>query len=323
MKKLSFVLNTIFSIAFVMAAFLSETQAKTTGQPALCAHHSRVDETGSFKKQDADQSKREDVVRVLAIGNSFSADALENYLYDLADASGKKIIIGNLAIAGGSLANHITNLQHNSAPYIFTRIDSNGKKTVTFNNAIEPIVKSESWDYISLQQVSHHSGMYETFVEDLPALYQYIKANASNPRVKLILHQTWAYARNSGHTGFANYQNNQQLMYESIVNTYKKARKLISADDIIPAGTAIQNARTSFIGDRFTRDGFHLEETYARYTVACTWFEKIFSISVLGNSYKPATLSDDYKEIAQHAAHFSVKRPGKVTVLRQYQKERQ
>ncbi|WP_211316445.1 DUF4886 domain-containing protein [Niabella yanshanensis] len=322
MKKVQSVLSTVLSIAFLITAFLNETQARKTGTQELLMNNSGVNDPGLLKKKEARQLNREGVVRVLAIGNSFSADALENYLYDLAEASGKKIIIGNLAIAGGSLADHIANLKHQSAPYIFTKIDSSGKKTVTFNNAIGPIVKSESWDYISLQQVSHHSGRYETFVETLPALYEYVKENASNPHVKLVLHQTWAYARNSGHTGFANYQNNQQLMYESIVNTYKKARKLINAYHIIPAGTAIQNARTSFIGDRFTRDGFHLEETYARYTVACTWFEQIFGISVLGNLYKPATLSDEYKEIAQHAAHFAVKRPGKVTPLKHYQKER-
>src|SRR5690606_39514314 len=36
---------------------------------------------------------------ILTIGNSFSADAVENYLYDLAKAANIPVIIGNLAIA--------------------------------------------------------------------------------------------------------------------------------------------------------------------------------------------------------------------------------
>ncbi len=320
MKRRQYFLSRFLGIAFLLlAAFLNETAARISKGDDAYAPGTWSEIAGNL---DAllRKSKPEGIVRILAIGNSFSADALENYLSELSKASGKKIIIGNLAIAGGSLAQHVDNLQNSLAPYIFTRIDSNGKKTVTFNNAIAPVLTSEPWDYISLQQVSQHSGMYETFVQPLPVLYKYIKENATNPQIKLVLHQTWAYARNSGHTGFSNYQNSQQIMYTSIVNTYKKAKKLVKAYHIIPAGTAIQNARTSFIGDRFTRDGFHLEETYGRYTAACTWFEKIFGIPVLGNAYKPASISDYYKEIAQHAAHLAVKRPGKITVLKNYQK---
>ncbi|WP_394366157.1 DUF4886 domain-containing protein [Sphingobacterium daejeonense] len=34
--------------------------------------------------------KDDDIIKVLAIGNSFSEDALENYLYELSTAAGKK-----------------------------------------------------------------------------------------------------------------------------------------------------------------------------------------------------------------------------------------
>lgn len=38
------------------------------------------------------------VVKVLAIGDSFSEDAIENYLYDLASAENISMVIGNLYI---------------------------------------------------------------------------------------------------------------------------------------------------------------------------------------------------------------------------------
>lgn len=37
---------------------------------------------------------------------------------------------------------------------------------------------------------------------------------------------------------------------------------------IIPTGTAIQNARTSFVGDHMNRDGYHLDLKIGRYTAA-------------------------------------------------------
>ena len=42
-------------------------------------------------------------VRILAIGNSFSQDAVEQYLHELAEAEGISTIIGNMFIGGCSL----------------------------------------------------------------------------------------------------------------------------------------------------------------------------------------------------------------------------
>ncbi|MDE6646879.1 MAG: DUF4886 domain-containing protein, partial [Prevotella sp.] len=40
------------------------------------------------------------VIKVLAIGNSFSEDAVEQYLYELAAAQGDSLVIGNAYIPG-------------------------------------------------------------------------------------------------------------------------------------------------------------------------------------------------------------------------------
>lgn len=49
-------------------------------------------------------------VKVLAIGNSFSEDAIEQYFAELAEASGKQVIVANLFHPGCSLERHINNL---------------------------------------------------------------------------------------------------------------------------------------------------------------------------------------------------------------------
>src|SRR5690606_10833244 len=104
-------------------------------------------------------------------------------------------------------------------------------------------------------------------------------------------------------------------MYSAIVDAYIQAKDLIDADLIVPAGTAIQNGRTSVIGDNFNRDGNHLDLNIGRYTASCAWFEAILGKSVIGNSYKPSALSDYEAEIAQHAAHFAQKKPNEVTPM--------
>src|SRR5690606_32463399 len=142
---------------------------------------------------------------------------------------------------------------------------------------------------------------------------------ATNSKVKLILHQTWAYAQNSTHQGFANYNNDQKTMYDAIVDATGRAADLIQADMLVPTGTAIQNGRTSLIGDNFTRDGYHLDLTIGRYTAACTWFEMLTGKSVVGNLFKPEALNDYETEIAQYAAHYAVSQPAEVTELTAYQ----
>ncbi|WP_255702958.1 DUF4886 domain-containing protein [Antarcticibacterium sp. 1MA-6-2] len=177
----------------------------------------------------------------------------------------------------------------------------------------------ENWDYISFQQVSSNSGKYDTFVEDLPALYEYVDARIEDENVKYLLHQTWAYAENSTHSGFTNYGRDQLTMYEAIVDAYDQAQDLIPTYKIVPASsTAIQNARTSYLGDNFTRDGYHLNEI-GRYTAASAWFEILFEQSVVGNTYRPEAFTPIAVEIAQRAAHEAVQSPNELTVLTDYQ----
>ena len=262
-----------------------------------------------------------ETIKILAIGNSFSQDALETYLYELAKAENIQVIIGNLYIGGASLDLHWNNAKENKATYQYRKIDVNGVKTNTPETPIAEALDDEEWDYISFQQVSSSSGIYDSYVEPLPLLFDDVKQKATNPDVKYILHQTWAYEQSSTHSGFAHYDNNQLTMYNAIVDAVWRAKDLVPIDIVVPAGTAIQNGRTSMIGDNFCSDGYHLDVNIGRYTAACTWFETIFNVDVIGNSFKPEALSDFEADIAQHAAHYAVKNPKEITELNEFYKE--
>lgn len=88
-------------------------------------------------------------------------------------------------------------------------------------------MKDEPWDYITFQQVSQDSGRPETYEPYLGNLLDYVKGIVTNNNVKFGLHQTWAYAKNSTHGGFANYGNNQQTMYQAIVDAVNQAKRII------------------------------------------------------------------------------------------------
>ena len=253
-------------------------------------------------------------VRILAIGNSFSQDAVEQYLHELAEAEGISTIIGNMFIGGCSLERHVKNARENAPAYAYRKIGTDGKKREKGKMSLEMVLADEDWDYVSLQQASTFSGMYETYEASLPELIEYVKARLPK-KTKLMLHQTWAYASTSRHSGFKNYNCNQLTMYQAIADAVKKAAKANKIKIVIPSGTAIQNARTSFIGDHLNRDGYHLDVKIGRYTAACTWFERIFKHNVVGNPYTPEGLDEARKAVAQKAAHAAVKHPYKVTDL--------
>lgn len=255
------------------------------------------------------------VLKILAIGNSFSEDGIENYLYDLAKADGQQIIIGNMYIGGASVELHVKNSREDKASYSYRKVGLDGKKITTKDVSISQAIADEDWDYISLQQASPFSGQYQVIMNDLPELITYVQS-LKKPHTKLVYHQTWAYQQNSDHKGFANYDNSQSKMYESIAASTKKISKMKDFDMVIPAGTAIQNARASSQGDTYTRDGYHLELNYGRFTAACTWFEKLFGKDVRKNTYKPEKVTDKQAAIAKQAAHKAVKKPFKMSKVK-------
>lgn len=268
-----------------------------------------------FSEIRFEKPSRDSVIKILAIGNSFSDDALEHYLYGLAKAGGYKVIIGNLYIGGAPLDLHVKNIQEDKEVYEYRKVNVDGSKQKLPKISISKALADENWNYISFQQASPKSGVFETYVEPLPILFKYVKERAKNPKVKFVWHQTWAYAQNSTHNGFATYNKDQMRMYNAIAEASSKVKTLVPIDIVVPAGTAIQNARTK-LGDVLTRDGYHLDLNVGRYTASCTWFEAIFKQNVVGNLYKPEKVSGADALIAQKAARKAVKKPYKVSRIK-------
>lgn len=260
-------------------------------------------------------------IKVLAIGNSFSRNAVEQNLYELAAAVGDSLVVGNVYFPGCSVDTHWNNARSNNSAYEFAKIVG-GKRTNITGKTLAECIEDEDWDYISFQQASPTSGLYNSFT-NLPRLMAYVKEKAKKSDVKFMFHCTWAYAQSTSHGSFPTYKSDQMYMYEAIINATNKIVKEINEDNanpnkftfIIPAGTAVQNGRSSVIGDFFCiSDGYHLNGV-GQYTAACTWLEMITGKSAVGNTYKPGSLNSEYAEIAQNAAHYAVLKPNEITSI--------
>ena len=261
-----------------------------------------------------DAKEKEDVVRILSIGNSFSVDAIENHFHELASAAGRKVIVGNMYIGGCSLEKHLRNAKENISAYTYYKRGLDGKNRRTKQVSLETVLADEQWDYVSFQQQSGLSGIYRSWEESLPALVEYVKARVPEDAV-MMLHQTWAYDQISQNKGFVRYDNDQMKMYHAIVDAVTRISDKSGIKMVIPCGTAVQNARTTSLADLVCRDGYHLNKVYGRYIAACTWLYKVLGVNPVGNSYAPEGMSQQQKALAQKSAYAAVKRPCRVTDL--------
>lgn len=263
-------------------------------------------------KQEQNQEPK--LVRVLAIGNSFSEDAVEQYLWDIADMDGKQMIIGNLYIGGCTLERHWTNVRDSIHGYRYRRIGLDGERVQTDSVGILTALLSEQWDVVTLQQASGSSGKYETYDPYLTDLIEFIRANTGKD-TKIYFHQTWAYPNGSTHEEFPKYGSDRTQMYNAILDCTSRALKEHDLDGLIPSGTAIENARTTLLGEDLTRDGYHMDTHSGRYIVSLTWYETLFGVSCLGNGFTPKIVAPDRRQACQWAAHEAVQNPFQRTDL--------
>jgi hypothetical protein len=225
------------------------------------------------------------MIKILAIGNSFSEDATA-YLYDIAKAGNTEIKVVNLYIGGCSLETHWKNIEADEAAYDYQLNGQYSGRKISIKNAL----LEEAWDYVTLQQVSGNSGIFDTYYPFIRDVSAYVKQYA--PQAEQLLHQTWAYELDSNHPDFVNYDCDQVKMYKAIIDTYQNVANDLSLR-IIPNGKVIQSLRSNPVFDyangglSLCRDGFHLSPLYGRYAAAATWYEYILLQSIKGNSFVP------------------------------------
>lgn len=227
------------------------------------------------------------MIRILSIGNSFSTDATR-YLWEIASAMGCEVETVNLYIGGCSLYTHVKHLRSGARAYSYER---NGCHMAE-EASIPETLKAGPWDFVTLQQASHYSGLPQTYHPFLEELADYIKAVA--PGAKILMHQTWSYDPESTHDGFPTYNMDSAFMYQAVKAAYAEAAASIGCD-LIPVGDAVEAARKD---PMFTpgsgkypmnRDGFHLSVPYGRYLAALVWCEKLLKLDVREDTYIPVT----------------------------------
>ena len=308
-------------LARAFAILLSVTAFWLVGCGGNQAASSSKNEDGSESSADSglengDETSKEThwgddgVLKILTIGNSFSDDTMQ-WMYPIAQNAGvEKVSLGNLYIGACTLSKHLINARENKAEYIY-HTNNNGTWTSTQNYLLADAVSSQNWDFISFQQASGSSGQPYSY-DVLQDLMDIVRGLC--PSAKFVWNMTWAYQADSNHSAFVNYKNDQAQMYKAITRTVQA--KVLPNEEIvaiIPNATSIQNARTSYLGDTLTRDGYHLTYDVGRYIAGLTFFHALTGIDISDLSYAPDGVNEKARKMSIESAINAVKNPYEVT----------
>lgn len=234
------------------------------------------------------------MVKILAIGNSFSEDATY-FLHSILDAAGVENKVVNLYIGGCSLERHWNNIEKDVHEYQY---QLNGRKTDRYVS-IDEVLKENEWDIIVTHQASHDSGWIDTYEPFLGRILEYL--NETAPKAKVFFNKTWAYEVDSTHGCFIRYNRNQAEMFARLSDAYKTMADKYNLP-LIPSGDLVQRLRASGYfpggqGRSICRDGFHMNFVYGRYALAALWAKYLAGIGIRENAFMPSVDFMEHEEV--------------------------
>lgn len=238
-----------------------------------------VKAVSSWDDTDGNEGKS---FKVLTIGNSFSDDSME-YVYHIAKqvlGDDVTVELGNLRYNSCSLSMHLNNAQNDKGVYMFRHWQDGASTWKDYGNwnsggpySIQAAVTLTDWDYIIFQQVSDQSTNASTY-DDLNALIKIIEP--LNPKAKLGWHMTWSPKADTTLTDY-------NKIVSAVNSKILTNRKI---DIVIPSGTAIQNAKTSYITDNMLqRDAKHLSYGMGRYIAGLTYVKTLTGCNIDNVAY--------------------------------------
>ena len=252
------------------------------------------------------------VVRVLAIGNSFSI-CLQEYWPKIAASFGSQLDLATLYIGGCSLETHAQNIAKGKEdpaykPYRFDRTEQMKKHPKSQINIAEAL-KLAKWDVVTIQQASHESWRPESFHPWADQVVETVRALA--PQAEIRIQETWSYSNrddrifNAKTQGAGSWGFDQAGMYERLSANYAALAKQYGFS-VIPVGTAVQKYRRTWplAKGNVTKDVVGVEgdsihlNVWGVYLQALVWQRELFGSDPRECTYAPPTLCQDPARLA-------------------------
>ncbi len=240
----------------------------------------------------AEEPVEDGVLRILAIGNSFTDDGVDYLPAILEDLGIKNVELVSMYIGGCTVERHVKEYEAESPSYImYVSKAGVNNWTRTDNVTLQDALNYAKYDIVVTQQASPWSGVWNSFQPWLDKLFGYVRL--TQPDALLGWQMTWAYSAEYMADGRFIYGTEPHDMFKAICST---TDSLLSETDwityLIPSAVAIDNARGTELSSaplEMTRDGFHIDLGAGRYILAMTWYQTLIypytGISVAKNGF--------------------------------------
>lgn len=262
-------------------------------------------------------------VRVLLVGNSYSVDSSQ-YVYEITQQAGYTNVTVGTAYYNGCSLDDIYEWGRNRDRVLSYRKCTQGKwqyyREDKQNCALRTVLRDEKWDIILLQQYSVKAGKKESFYSEdgkvcyIDGVANYIRQFC--PKAMIGWNMTWALKSDATLQPYLEwFEQDQMKMYQAICQT---TQEVVTTNPnigvVVPTGTAIQNARTYYLGDTLNRDQRHLTFDLGRYLASLTVAESLgFDLTDLKELKTNPPSDNENLEYLKDCARDAVEHPYELT----------
>ena len=282
-------------LAMVFAVGLLAGCGGTT--PATNAENTPATTEATEPTQPGEEGK---MMKILTLGNSGAVDC-GHMLALIAKTEGyENFKLATLYHSGCSLTMHVGFSGKNEAAYkLYVSSTDEPDKIPTIMNDVtmEQALRYDYWDIIVMQESSWDMAENNTasIRNNIQILQKYVQDNCLNPNPKFVYNFNWAgpvdntlrdtypYPENNVYyTRYLAYGTDRTTLYNAIIQGGQNA---VVPDDsfeyIIPSGTAMENALSSYWEEKdIHRDYWHASDR-ARVIASYVWLCRIFGIEQL------------------------------------------
>lgn len=243
-------------------------------------------------------------IKILSVGNSYSADAFMYFPYVFRNVAPElDIIIGIASVGSCTMAMHYSYATGGNANYNYYKwTSSNGAWTSSSSKTLEYAVQDEYWDMVIFQQKSTDSANYSTISPYLTPIIKWLFAKVGRA-VKVGWLMTPALPR--GNSGLSGYGWSSDQFYASLVTTAQSILTDTPVSFVIPEGTAIQNCRKTSLNELgdyeynyMVQDGVHLQQGLPCLAASYACVQYILDLigytnkGILGDTIRPTDALD-------------------------------
>ncbi len=203
------------------------------------------------------------MLRILAIGNSFTTDALYYFpcLIDSAHIGRDRICVYSATGRSMRLDQWLDVIKSGEE----VELTANVKGVEMESKGTMRQLLSQPWDVVVIQQASDVSYRLSSY-KCVSEYVEMIKSLCPNKRLCVFFQQVWSHTSKE-----------DPYVFRANVSISKRMEEVLGPGCVIPTGVAVQNARQTNLNDDMymTRDKWHLNEGIGRYIAALTWYEKM------------------------------------------------